>query len=85
MSEFMTIDQVLELVPCMTRANLATMRYDRRGPKFFKPTARTVLYDRQSVLDWVKSSVVETATAVDTSATARPRDTRPSNRKGGAR
>lgn len=84
MSEFMTIDQVLELVPCMTRANLATMRYDRRGPKFFKPTSRTVLYDRQSVLDWVKSSVVETATAVDTSATARPRDTRPAS-KGGAR
>lgn len=85
MSEFMTIDQVLELVPCMTRANLATMRYDRRGPKFFKPTARTVLYDRQSVLDWVKSSVVETATTVDTSPTTRPRDTRPATRKAAAR
>ena len=79
MAEFITIDEVLALVPCMTRANLATMRHNRVGPRFFKPTKRTVLYDKTSVLDWVEQS------AVDTSATARPRDTRPSTRKGGAR
>ena len=58
MSEFITIDEVLALVPCMTRANLATMRHDGRGPKFFKPTRRTVLYDRESVIEWVKNSAV---------------------------
>lgn len=78
MAEFITIDEVLALVPCMTRANLATMRHNRVGPRFFKPTKRTVLYDKASVVDWVEQS------AVDTSATARPRDTRPAS-KGGAR
>ncbi len=79
MAEFITIDEVLALVPCMTRANLATMRHNRVGPRFFKPTARTVLYDKKSVMDWVEQS------AVDTSATARPRDTRPATRKAAAR
>lgn len=78
MAEFITIDEVLALVPCMTRANLATMRHNRVGPRFFKPTARTVLYDKKSVMDWVAQS------AVDTSPTTRPRDTRPAS-KGGAR
>lgn len=78
MSEFITIDEVLALVPCMTRANLATMRHNRVGPRFFKPTKRTVLYDKTSVLEWVEKS------AVDTSPTTRPRDTRPAS-KGGAR
>lgn len=78
MAEFITIDDVLALVPCMTRANLATMRHNRVGPRFFKPTARTVLYDKKSVMDWVAQS------AVDTLPTTRPRDTRPAS-KGGAR
>ena len=79
MSDFITIDEVLAMVPCMTRANLATMRHNRVGPRFFKPTKRTVLYDKASVMDWVAQS------AVDTSATARPRDTRPATRKAAAR
>ena len=78
MPEFLTIDEVLALVPCMTRANLATMRHNRVGPRFFKPTKRTVLYDKTSVLEWVEKS------AVDTLPTTRPRDTRPAS-KGGAR
>lgn len=79
MPEFLTIDEVLALVPCMTRANLATMRHNKVGPRFFKPTKRTVLYDKASVMDWVEKS------AVDTSATTRPRDTRPATRKAAAR
>ena len=79
MSDFITIDEVLAMVPCMTRANLATMRHNRVGPRFFKPTKRTVLYDKASVMDWVAQS------AVDTSATTRPRDTRPATRKAAAR
>ncbi|RYQ03611.1 hypothetical protein PG22511B_0102 [Bifidobacterium pseudolongum subsp. globosum] len=79
MAEFITIDDVLALVPCMTRANLATMRHNRVGPRFFKPTKRTVLYDKKSVVDWVEQS------AVDTSPTTRPRDTRPATRKAAAR
>ncbi len=59
MPEFLTIDDVLALVPCMTRDNLATMRHNGIGPQFFKPTARTVLYDKKSVVDWVEQSAVD--------------------------
>lgn len=59
MDDFLTIDEVLSLVPCMTRANLATMRHNGDGPEFYKPTARTVLYDRNSVMSWVKSSAAD--------------------------
>lgn len=59
MADYMTIEQVLELVPCVSRGNLATMRHDGRGPAFYKPTSRTVLYDKQSVLEWVQNSAVD--------------------------
>ena len=59
MPEWLTIDEVLKLVPCVTRANLAMMRHDGRGPEFYKPTARTVLYDKRSVMDWVESSAAD--------------------------
>ncbi len=35
---------------------LAQMRYDRVGPRFFKPTPRTVLYRRSDVIAWVEDS-----------------------------
>ena len=59
MPEFLTIDEVVALVPCMTKDNLATMRHNGIGPQFFKPTARTVLYDKKSVMDWLENSVVD--------------------------
>ena len=59
MAEYLTIDDVLSLVPCMTRANLATMRHDGKGPRFYKPTARTVLYDKNDVMQWVQDSAVD--------------------------
>lgn len=57
--DLMTIDEVVALSH-VSKGNLASMRYDRRGPKFFKPTPKTVLYDRQSVLDWLAESAVPT-------------------------
>ena len=38
---------------------LAQMRYRGIGPKFYKPTARKVLYKRSEIVDWVESSVHE--------------------------
>lgn len=35
---------------------LAQLRYERRGPRFFKPTPRTVLYRRADVVAWVEDS-----------------------------
>lgn len=57
--ELLTIDEVLAMAPCVTRTNLANMRHNGIGPQFFKPTARTVLYDKKSVLDWLENSVVD--------------------------
>lgn len=59
MPEFITIDELIAMVPCMTRDNLATMRHNGIGPQFFKPTARTVLYDKKSVTDWLENSFVD--------------------------
>ena len=59
MPEFITIDELIAMVPCMTRDNLAPMRHNGIGPQFFKPTARTVLYDKKSVMDWLENSVVD--------------------------
>ncbi|WP_165068710.1 helix-turn-helix transcriptional regulator [Marisediminicola senii] len=37
-------------------AALAQLRYQGRGPKFYKPTPRTVLYKRSEVVAWVEAS-----------------------------
>ncbi|MFC7942617.1 hypothetical protein ACFUPZ_05075 [Microbacterium oxydans] len=41
----------------MTRNNLAQLRFKGIGPKFYKPTPRVVLYDLESIQEWVRSSV----------------------------
>jgi hypothetical protein len=35
---------------------LAQLRYQGKGPRFYKPTARTVLYKRSEVIAWVEAS-----------------------------
>ena len=37
-------------------ASLAQLRARGRGPKFYKPTPRTVLYKRSEVVAWVEAS-----------------------------
>ncbi len=53
---YLSPDQVCELIPGMTRGHLAQMRYRGDGPKFRKPTAKTVLYLKTEVLEWVEST-----------------------------
>jgi predicted DNA-binding transcriptional regulator AlpA len=38
-------------------AALAQLRHRGQGPRYYKPTARIVLYKRSEVLAWVESSV----------------------------
>jgi predicted DNA-binding transcriptional regulator AlpA len=38
-------------------AALAQLRHRGQGPRFYKPTARAVLYKREEVLAWVEASV----------------------------
>ncbi|HEX4058123.1 MAG TPA: hypothetical protein VHX87_07390 [Galbitalea sp.] len=37
-------------------AALAQLRYQGKGPRFYKPTARTVLYRPSEVVAWVEAS-----------------------------
>lgn len=76
---YLSIDDALRAAPFLTRATLAGMRYSRTGPSFVKPSRKTVGYPNAAFFEWLASKTV------DTSATTRPRDTRPSTRKGSAR
>lgn len=49
-------ETVCEIVPGMTESALAQLRYRGTGPKFLKPTPRTVLYRYQDVIDWIEGS-----------------------------
>jgi predicted DNA-binding transcriptional regulator AlpA len=46
----------VEEITGLTIAALAQLRYQGRGPRFYKPTPRTVLYKRSEVIDWVEAS-----------------------------
>lgn len=59
---FLSPQQVSDLVPGLTVGALAQLRYTGRGPRYRKPTPRTVLYDEQEVLAWIESSA-RTSTA----------------------
>lgn len=52
----MTPEDVCALIPGMTKANLAQLRYAGGGPKFLKPTPRTVLYRESDIIDWLNAS-----------------------------
>jgi predicted DNA-binding transcriptional regulator AlpA len=43
---------------------LAQMRHTGKGPRFYKPTSRTVLYKRSEVIAWIDSSVRESTKAL---------------------
>lgn len=53
---FMDAEQVCELIPKMTKQQLAQLRYTGRGPKFYKPTPKIVLYKANEVLEWIERS-----------------------------
>ena len=54
---FISIDDVLTLAPGITRNHLAQLRYTGGGPRFYKPTPRTVLYRKSDILAWLAASV----------------------------
>lgn len=57
MTEYITPAEVCALVPGLTVGQLAQMRYTGQGGlKFYKPTARKVVYKRSEVLEWVENS-----------------------------
>lgn len=53
----MTIDETVEYLHGVFNKNaLAQMRFKGEGPKFLKPTPRTVLYRRSVVDEWLNAS-----------------------------
>lgn len=52
--------QVCERVPGMTVAKLTDMRENRRGPAYYKPSLRTVVYLESEIDAWVAASRVQT-------------------------
>jgi hypothetical protein len=59
---FLSINQALELMPGITRQHLAQLRYVGAGPRYYKPTARTVFYKASDIFEWLESSA-RTSTA----------------------
>lgn len=53
--EFIQPSEVVELTGLSTAA-LAQLRYQGKGPRFYKPTPRTVLYKRAEVIAWLEAS-----------------------------
>lgn len=59
---YLSIDEALCLLPGISKGHLAQLRYTGKGPKFYKPTPRTVLYRKSDILEWLESSA-RTSTA----------------------
>lgn len=51
---------VCELVPGMTERRLEYLRGKRQGPRYSKPTPKTVIYTEADVRAWVRESTVTT-------------------------
>lgn len=53
--EFIPATEVGEMTGLTIQA-LAQLRFTGKGPRFYKPTARTVLYKRSEVIEWIEAS-----------------------------
>ena len=60
--EFIQAAEVKEITG-LSIATLAHLRYQGEGPRFYKPTPRTVLYKRSEVFDWLESSAQDATSA----------------------
>lgn len=59
-SEWLSPADVCDVVPGMTVTLLSRMRDAGKGPRYAKPTPKTVVYARADVDAWVRSSIVRT-------------------------
>ena len=51
-----TVHEAAAYIP-MGIQHLAQLRYTGKGPKYLKPTPRTVLYRKKDIDDWLNGSV----------------------------
>jgi hypothetical protein len=53
---YLSPEQVEALVPGMTKGKLAQLRFTGKGPRYRKPTPKTVLYTEAEVIQWIEDS-----------------------------
>jgi hypothetical protein len=53
---YLSPEQAAELIPGMTKNNLAQLRFTGKGPRYLKPTPRTVVYRKADVIAWLEAS-----------------------------
>lgn len=56
MTKYLSPEQVVELIPGMTKGALAQLRFTGKGPRYRKPTAKTVIYVESEVFDWIENT-----------------------------
>ncbi|RFA10394.1 hypothetical protein B7R54_15155 [Subtercola boreus] len=54
--EYLSPDEAAAMIPGMTKGALAGLRFTGKGPKYRKPTARTVIYEKSEVIEWIEAS-----------------------------
>jgi predicted DNA-binding transcriptional regulator AlpA len=61
--EYIHAEEVKQITG-LTVAALSQLRYRGIGPRFYKPTPRTVLYKRSEVIAWIEASAQTQAASV---------------------
>ena len=56
MTKYLSPDQVVELIPGMTKGALAQLRFTGKGPRYRKPTPKTVIYVESEVIEWIEDT-----------------------------
>lgn len=59
MGELLSPEAVVARIPGMTKAKLAQLRFQNKGPAYYKPTPKTVVYDLEKVNAWLQSTLQE--------------------------
>ena len=60
--EFIAPDTVSDITG-LSKGQLAQLRYHGLGPRYYKPTPRTVRYKRSEVIAWIEDSVRVTSSS----------------------
>lgn len=55
--QYLSPQEAADLIPGMTTATLAQLRFRAAGPAYLKPTPRKVIYRRADITDWLNASV----------------------------
>ena len=49
-------DEAAECIPGMTVTKLSQLRFTGSGPRYFKPTPKTVVYAEDDLVAWLEST-----------------------------